>query len=177
MATARTDTQYRERLSPHATESNPALKMRSKIDNEVRPSTVKTWLTIWRSSSTQPTDHWLRAVAENRMRTPYATIILARMKKSKLHSTRPRREMQSYPRLQSSRSRLTSGRGPPAKNWMILTPQLLTGNSVELVRVVTTGKRGFRFRSISITRMILAGRRSGRREAVIFFTGLSHAQR
>jgi hypothetical protein len=42
--------------------------------------------------------------------------------------------MQSYPRLRSSRSRSTSGPGPPANNRMIITAQLLTGNSVELVR-------------------------------------------
>lgn len=107
--------------------------MRTKIDNEVRPSTVKTWLTSWRSIPTQPTDHWLRAVAELRMRTPYATIILARMN-TLIYPTRPRREMQSNPRHRSLRSTLLSCRGPPGKNTMIFTRQLLTGNSVEIVR-------------------------------------------
>jgi hypothetical protein len=111
--------------------------MRSKIDNEVRPSTVKTWLTIWRSFSTRPIDHWLRAVAENRMRTPYATNILARMNVP-LYPTRPRREMQSNPRPRSLRSPFLSCRGPPGNNPMIFTRQILTGNSVEIVRPTTS---------------------------------------
>src|ERR1700736_2217020 len=107
--------------------------MRTKIDNEVRPSTVKTWLTIWRHALTQPTDHWLRVVAENRMRTPYATNILARIN-TVFYPTRPRRQMQSYPRPRSLRSHSPQSRGPPENNPMILTPQILTGNSVEMVR-------------------------------------------
>src|SRR5450631_452573 len=107
--------------------------MRSKIDNEVRPSTVRTWLTIWRHTSTQPTDHWLRVVAENRMRTPYATNILARMN-TVFHPTRPRREMQSYPRHRSFRSLFPLNRAPPEIIRLTFTPQLLTGNSVEIVR-------------------------------------------
>ena len=111
----------------------PSTKTRSKIDNEVRPSTVKTWLTFWRRFPTQSIDHRPRALAVNRMRTPYATIILARRSTS-LHPTRPRREMQSFPRPRSSRSRSTSSRGPPENNLMNPTPQLLTGTSVEIVR-------------------------------------------
>jgi hypothetical protein len=107
--------------------------MRSKIDNEVRPSTVKTWLTIWRHFLTQPTDHRLRVVAENRMRTPYATNILARIN-TVLYPTRPRREMQSYPRPRSLRSLFPLSRGPPEINLPTFTRQLLTGNSVEIVR-------------------------------------------
>src|SRR5882724_10909638 len=107
--------------------------MRSKIDNEVRPSTVKTWLTIWRHVLTQPTDHWLRVVAENRMRTPYATNILARIN-TVLYPTRPRREMQSYPRPRSLRSLFPLSRGPPKINLPTFTRLLLTGNSVEFVR-------------------------------------------
>src|SRR5271169_4620796 len=98
--------------------------MRSKIDNEVRPSTVKTWLTIWRHASTQPTDHWLRVVAENRMRTPYAPNILARIN-TVCYPTRPRREMQSHPRSQSLRSRFSLSRGPPEINPLAFTRQLL----------------------------------------------------
>jgi hypothetical protein len=118
---------------PNETESNPALKMRSKIDNEVRPSTVKTWLTIWRHVLTQPTDHWLRLVAENRMRTPYATNILARIN-TVFYPTRPRREMQSYPRPRSLSSLFPLSRAPPEIVRLTFTRQLLTGNSVEIVR-------------------------------------------
>jgi hypothetical protein len=107
--------------------------MRSKIDNEVRPSTVKTWLTIWRHVLTQPTDHWLRVVAENRMRTPYATNILARIN-SMFYPTRPRREMQSYPRPRSLRSLFPLSRAPPKIIRLTFTHQLLTGYSVEIDR-------------------------------------------
>ena len=107
--------------------------MRSKIDNEVRPSTVKTWLTIWRHALTQPTDHWLRVVAENRMRTPYATNILARIN-TMFYPTRPRREMQSYPRPRSLRSLFPLSRAPPKIIRLTFTRQLLTGNSVEIAR-------------------------------------------
>src|ERR1700730_246388 len=107
--------------------------MRSKIDNEVRPSTVKTWLTIWRHVLTQPTDHWLRAVPEDRMRTPYATNILARIN-TMFYPTRPRREMQSYPRPRSLRSLFPLSRAPPKIIRLTFTRQLLTGNSVEVVR-------------------------------------------
>jgi hypothetical protein len=118
---------------PHETESNAALKMRSRIDNEVRPSTVKTWLTIWRHVLTQPIDHWLRVVAEHRMRTLYATNIFARIN-SMFYPTRPRRQMQSHPRPRSLRSLFSLSRAPPNIIRPTFTRQLLTGNSVEIVR-------------------------------------------
>ena len=108
-------------------------KTRSKIKNEVRPSTVKTWLTIWRRLPTQPIDHRPRAHAVKRLRTPYATIILAR-KSLALHPTRPRREMQSHPQLRSICSRQHQSRAPPQNIRLKTGPLLLTGTSVEVVR-------------------------------------------
>ena len=105
---------------------NPSTRRDAKIDNEVRPSTVKTWLTTWQASA-QPIDHRLRALAVNRMRTPCATFILARMT-SLAHPTRPCREMQSYPQPRSTHSRFHSARAPPQ-----ICVVLLTGNSVEVV--------------------------------------------
>jgi len=58
--------------------------MRNETVNEVRPSTVKTWLTNRRESTacdrSSPAVHVVR-----RMRTPCATYILART----IHNSRP----------------------------------------------------------------------------------------
>ncbi len=113
--------------------SLPSTKTRTEIKNEVRPSTVRTWLTCWRRTSTQPIDHRMRAVAVERMRTPCATIILARRGFAP-HPTRPRREMQSIPPPPAVRLRLHRSRGPPTAMPSKSCGYLLTGNSVENVR-------------------------------------------
>jgi hypothetical protein len=84
----------------------------AKIEHEVGPSTVKPWLTFWQHLNTQQNDHLRRAIADQRMRTPYATGILARTG-CMPDPTRPRRELQFFPSNRSMRTRLQSCRGPP----------------------------------------------------------------
>ena len=56
----------------------PPTKTRIKIEHEVGPSTVKPWLTLWQHINVMRIDHPQHVIAEQRMRTPYATGILAR---------------------------------------------------------------------------------------------------
>ena len=106
--------------------------LRHEIDNEVRPSTVKTWLTTRRLYPHAGDRSSLHAHADNRMRTPCATFILARMRSA--HPTRPCREMQSVTPTRSRSRCAHLARAPPRPMQIHIVALDLTGNSVEVVR-------------------------------------------
>ena len=103
-----------------------------EIDNEVRPSTVKTWLAI-RREPLRVDRSSSRINADHRMRTPCAAYTLAR---TNIHtrSTRPCREMQSDPPRRSPQQRPPRPRAPPRSDPSFNLIVGLTGNSVEIVR-------------------------------------------
>src|SRR6516162_1625623 len=97
--------------------------------NEVRPSTVETWLTIRREYSVRArSSHALDVV--QRMRTPCAAYILARTM-HKRRPTRPRRDLQSDPRCYPTAPPTPRSRAPPGSVLSIIFTTTLTGNSVE----------------------------------------------
>lgn len=106
--------------------------MRAKIDNEVGPGTVRTWLTICRTTqATAPDPRPARATLyESGHRARLC--ILARMPSRLIHN-RPCRELQSQP-SSSRRSHRSAARAPPGRTDQKNFTSLLTGNSVEVVR-------------------------------------------
>src|ERR1700758_3062332 len=103
-----------------------------EIDNEVRPSTVKTWLAI-RHEPLRADRSSSRINADQRMRTPCAAYTLARMT-SIAHPTRPCREMQSDSPRRSPQQPAPRSRAPPRSESSINLVPGLTGNSVESAR-------------------------------------------
>src|SRR5262249_3850226 len=99
---------------------------------EVRPSTVKTWLTI-RREPTRVDRSSSRVNAAQRVRTPCATYTLARMT-THTHPSRPCREMQSDSLRRSAKQPQPRSRAPPRSRTSINIAPGLTGNSVEIVR-------------------------------------------
>src|SRR5215469_662137 len=120
-------TQRHEIANPY----QPTLSLPYQIGNEVRPSTVKTWLTI-RREPTRVDRSSSRVNAAERMRTPCATYTLARMT-THTHPTRPCREMQSDSPRRSAKQPQPRSRAPPNSRTSINIAQGLTGNSVEIV--------------------------------------------
>jgi hypothetical protein len=110
----------------------PTLSLPQQIGNEVRPSTVKTWLTI-RREPTRLDRSSSRVNAVQRMRTPCATYTLARMT-THTHPSRPCREMQSDSLRRPAGQPQPRSRAPPRSRTSINTAPGLTGNSVEIVR-------------------------------------------
>ena len=85
----------------------------AKIDNEVGPSTVRTWLTCWQRNNTLRNDHLRRGdgrpTNEDTVRDWYLG-----PQTHPSSATRPCKELQSYPSTRSNRQRLLTCRGPPA---------------------------------------------------------------
>src|SRR5215471_16686146 len=116
-----------------ANPSQPTVALLHQIGNEVRPSTVKTWLTI-RREPTRVDRSSSRVNAAQRMRTPCATYTLARMT-THTHPSRPCREMQSDSPRRSAKQPQARSRAPPRSRTSINIAPGLTGNSVEIVSV------------------------------------------
>ena len=104
-----------------------------KIDHEVRPSTVKTWLTSWQIPSAADRSSAAPSGRQLNKDTVRALNILARTCLSR-DPTRPCREMQSDSLPRSRPLRFASARSPPSAREGKNQRSLLTGNSVELVR-------------------------------------------
>src|SRR5215813_13962007 len=126
----------------------PTLALPHQIGNEVRPSTVKTWLTI-RREPTRVDRSSSRVNAAQRVRTPCATYTLARMT-THTHPSRPCREMQSDSLRRSAKQPQPRSRAPPRSRTSINIAPSLTGNSVEIVRC--------RLRALLVFRNELANR-------------------
>src|SRR5262249_25681982 len=130
-----TRTPHRATYAQRPESANPyqtTLSLPHQIGNEVRPSTVKTWLTI-RREPTRVDRSSSRGNAAQRRRKPCATYTLARMT-THTHPTRPCREMQSDSPRRSAKQPQSRSRAPPRSRTSINIAPGLTGNSVEIVR-------------------------------------------